>query len=210
MSIDARISQRALREIYLRGFEIVVKEAKPKALMSSYNKVNGQYTSARKDLLTTLLRDEWGFTGMVMSDWHGGFPRIVNGDIGKDLVTVQQVLAGNNLLMPGEQSQEDEIKDGLTKGEITEEDINKNVRYILQCVLTSPAAKKYPYANNPGLKAHAAISRSAAADGMVLLKNEPATLPLSPQGIKLPYSVRLHIHWKPAEQAVEMSIKRIR
>lgn len=185
MSIDARISQRALREIYLRGFEIVVKEAKPKALMSSYNKVNGQYTSARKDLLTTLLRDEWGFTGMVMSDWYEGFPGIVNGDIGKDLITVQQVLAGNNLLMPGEQSQEDEIKDGLTKGEITEEDINKNVRYILQCVLTSPAAKKYPYANNPDLKAHAAISRSAAADGMVLLKNEPATLPLSPQGNKI-------------------------
>lgn len=185
MSIDVRVSQRALREIYLRGFEIVVKEGKPKAMMSSYNKVNGKYTSARKDLLTTLLRDEWGFTGMVMSDWYGGFSGIVEGDVGKDKYTIQQILAGNDLLMPGTQSQEEDIKDGWRKGEITEEDIDKNVRNILYCVLSSPAAKNYPYSNNPDLKAHAAVSRSAAADGMVLLKNEGATLPLSPQGNKV-------------------------
>ncbi len=185
MSIDVRVSQRALREIYLRGFEIAVKEGKPKAIMSSYNKVNGIYTSARKDLLTTLLRDEWGFEGMVMSDWYGGFPGIVQGDIGRDACTLQQVLAGNDLLMPGTRSQEEDLKNGWKKGEITGEDIDKNVRHILYCVLTSPAAENYPYSNHPDLKAHAAVSRSAAADGMVLLKNEAATLPLSPHGHKV-------------------------
>lgn len=185
MSIDVRVSQRALREIYLRGFEIVVKEGKPGTVMSSYNKVNGEYSSACKDLLTTLLRDEWGFTGMVMSDWYAGFSGSSPQDLGEDKYTLKQVLAGNDLLMPGTDSQQENIKNGLANGEITEDDIDRNVRHILHCVLSSPAAKGYRYSDNPDLTAHARISRAAAAEGMVLLKNESTLLPISPEGSQI-------------------------
>ena len=94
---DARVSQRALREIYLRGFEIAVKEGRPWTVMSSYNRINGPYTQESRELLTTVLRDEWGYEGLVVSDW-----------IGKRN-TVAQVHAGNDLMMPGEPAQAREI-----------------------------------------------------------------------------------------------------
>lgn len=183
MSIDAHVSQRALREIYLRGFEIAVKEANPKTIMSSYNKLNGNYTSASKDLLTTILRDEWGFDGLVMTDWFGGFPGF-SGDIAKNKsYTLDQIRAGNDLLMPGLKPQKEDILKGLENGTLKEQDVDICIRRVLKMVFESPKMQHYAYSSKPDLKAHAEITRKAATDGMVLLKNDNAALPLA-QSVK--------------------------
>ena len=163
---DTRVTDRAMREIYLKGFEIIVKDAQPWTIMSSYNKVNGTYTSESKDLLTDILRDEWGFEGLVMSDWFGG----------NDAVAM--VNAGNDLLEPGTKKQWDALEEGYENGSITEEAIDTAVSRILTLVFKSQKMQGYAYSEKPDLKAHAAITRKSASEGMVLLKNE-ATLPLA-------------------------------
>ena len=164
---DAIVSQRALREIYLKPFEIIVKESHPWTIMSSYNKLNGPYTEENRELLTNLLREEWGFDGIVMTDWIG----LRN--------TAAQIKAGNDLMMPGYQNQIDDIKRAIKTGELTEADLNKCVERILKYVIKTPRFKGYKYTENPDLKDHALITRQAAADGMVLLKNNKYTLPLT-------------------------------
>ena len=165
MNTDAHISQRALREIYLKGFEIAIKEAKPWTVMTSYNYINGVYTSESKDLVQTILRDEWGYEGTVMTDWFGG----------KD--GAKQMWAGNDMLQPGKAEQFDSIVAGVKSGKLDEADLDRNVQRILNLVEKSPRFQGYQYSNKPDLKAHAAVTRQSAAEGMVLMKNNDA-LPL--------------------------------
>jgi len=163
---DAVISQRALREIYLKGFEIAVREANPWTVMSSYNKINGTFTQESRDLLTTILRDEWGFKGIVMTDWTN----IRN--------TKAQVHAGNDLMMPGSKTQIEDIISKVKSGELSENDVNLCAKRILNYIVKTPHFKGYRFSNKPDLKAHAQITRKSATEGMVLLKNENQTLPL--------------------------------
>jgi beta-glucosidase len=170
MGNDSRVTPRALREIYLKGFEIAVRESSPWTIMSSYNKINGTYAPENRELLTTILRDEWGYRGMVMTDWFGG----------KDAQAM--VNAGNDLLMPGTPQQYEAILSAVKEGGISEADLNRNVKHILSLIVASPRFKGYAYSNRPDLQAHAEVTRQSAAEGMVLLKNNDA-LPFS-QSVK--------------------------
>jgi beta-glucosidase len=168
MVINVRVGERVLREIYLKGFEIAVREAKPWTLMTSYNKINGIYTSESLGLLQSILRDDWKFEGLVMTDWFGG----------KD--PVAQMKAGNDLLMPGTQVQQKTLMAAVQEGKLEEAVLDCNLERILDYVLKTPSFSGSAHSDRPDLKAHAAVARAAAAQGMVLLKNERATLPLKP------------------------------
>lgn len=166
-TVNTIVSERALREIYLKGFEIAVKKAQPWTVMSSYNKINGTYTSEDYDLLTTILRNEWGFKGMVMTDWFGG----------KDAVA--QMKAGNDLLMPGRPEQSKAIEEAVKNGTLDVAILNRNCERILETIFKSPAYKNLKYSDRPDLKKDAEISRNVAEDGMVLLKNDNDALPFN-------------------------------
>ena len=166
-SVDERLSQRAARELYLRGFEIAVRESDPWTIMASYNQVNGQYSMGNRDLLTSILRDDWGYKGIVMTDWIG---------IRKGLETITEVQAGNDLMEPGQPAQVKEIIEGVKSGKLDMADVDRNVRRMLEYIVKTPSFKQYPASNAPDFKAHAAITRQSAAEGIVLLKNN-GTLP---------------------------------
>ena len=166
MGVDEVMSQRALREIYLKGFEIAVREAAPWTVMSSYNRINGPFTQENRELLTTILRDEWGFDGIVMTDWTG----IRN--------TAAQIQAGNDLMEPGNEAQIKDIIDKVKSGALAEADLDICVKRILQYLIKTPAFRSYKFSNKPDLKAHAEVTRRCATEGMVLLKNEGQTLPM--------------------------------
>ena len=162
--VDERVSKRALREIYLRGFEQVVREADPWTIMSSYNRLNGTFTQSSKGLLTNVLRDDWGFKGIVMTDWIGKRE-------GQGLFTIDEVKAGNDLMTPGYPAQAQDIVDGVKSGKLDVQDVDRNVRRMLEYIVKTPRFKKYKFSNKPDLKAHAAITRQSSTEGMVLLKN---------------------------------------
>ena len=170
MGNNAIVTPRAIREIYLKGFEIVVKEADPWTVMSSYNYLNGTYTSESRDLLTTILRDEWGYKGMVMTDWKGG----------KDAVA--QMNAGNDMLQPGSYAQYEAIVAGVNDGSLSEQAVDTNVKRVLEMIVKTPRFRGYQYSNKPDLEGHAAVTRQSATEGMVLLENKGA-LPL-PASVK--------------------------
>jgi len=171
MTVNTIVSERALREIYLRGFEIAVKEAQPWTVMSSYNKINGTYTSESNDLLTKILRNDWGFEGYVMTDWGGG----------SDVVA--QMNAGNDMIQPGQPKQIEEIIEAVKGGKLDEKILDRNVSRILKIMLKAPRYNNYKYSSTPDLTAHAAVTRQAATDGMVLLENKGNTLPIK-AGVK--------------------------
>ena len=170
--VDERLSQRALRELYLKGFEMMVRKSNPWTIMSAYNKVNGVYAQGNKDLLTDILRNDWGFKGIVETDWIG---------IREDLPVEQEVAAGNELLMPGYPAQVKAIVDAVKAGKLDVKDVDRNVRRMLEYIVKTPRFKGYKYSSEPNLKAHAAITRQSSTEGMVLLKND-AALPI--QGLK--------------------------
>ena len=164
-AVDERVSQRAARELYLRGFEIAVRESDPWTVMASYNQVNGQYSMGNHDLLTKILRDDWGYKGIVMTDW----------------ITISEVHAGNDLMEPGQPAQVEEIIKGVKEGKLDIADVDRNVRRMLEYIVKTPSFHQYPASNAPDFKAHAAITRQSAAEGIVLLKNN-GVLPFRTEG----------------------------
>ena len=171
-AVDERVSQRAARELYLRGFEIAVRESDPWTIMASYNQVNGQYSMGNHDLLTKILRDDWGYKGIVMTDWIG---------IREGLETISEVHAGNDLMEPGQPAQVEEIIKGVKEGKLDIADVDRNVRRMLEYIVKTPSFHQYPASNAPDFKAHAAITRQSAAEGIVLLKNN-GVLPFRTEG----------------------------
>ena len=161
----SQVSQRALREIYLKAFEIMVKESDPWTIMTSYNKLNGPYAVQNRELLTTIVRDEWGWKGMFVSDWNAGDD------------AVAAMLAGNDMLQPGQDKQYQAILEAAKSGKLPMEVLDANVKRILEYVVKTHNFKGYQANSEPDLKAHAQIVRQVGADGIVLLKNS-GILPL--------------------------------
>ena len=168
----SQVSQRALREIYLKAFEIMVKESNPWTIMTSYNKLNGPYALQNRELLTTIVRDEWGWKGMFVSDWNAGDD------------AVAAMLAGNDMLQPGQDKQYQAILEAAKSGKLPMEVLDANVKRILEYVVKTHNFKGYKYSNEPNLKAHAQVVRQVGADGIVLLKNS-GILPLTGKRVAL-------------------------
>ncbi len=164
--INVIIDERTLRETYLKGFGIAVKEGKPWTIMTSYNQINNVYLSESENLLTEVLRNEWGFKGFVLTDWWAEHD------------PVAQMKAGNDMLLPGHPDQISAIINAVRNGQLSEDVIDRNLEHILSIMVKTPACKKYRFTNKPDLIAHTAIARKAASEGMVLLKNDGGALPL--------------------------------
>ena len=165
-TIDVQVAERPLREIYLRAFEIAVREGRPQALMTSYNRLNGTYTSQNRQLIDGVLRREWGYFGVVMTDWFAGDD------------PVAQLRAGNDLLMPGTGVQQRMLREAFAKGTLTSMMLDRHVAQILMLVLRSPTFLGVQATDAPDLEGHAKLAREAAASGMVLLRNVGGVLPL--------------------------------
>lgn len=127
MGVDVKISERTLREIYLRGFEIAVKEGQPTAIMSSYNLVNGVHAANSKDLCTRIARKEWGFDGVIMSDWNTTVPE-------DGSVAWKCAAAGNDIIMPGNAEDAESIRNAYRNGDLTEEEIRSCAGRILELI----------------------------------------------------------------------------
>ena len=167
---DARVSMRALREIYLKVFEIAIRKAQPWTLMTSYNYINGMHASESPWLLTDILRGDWGFLGTVVTDWGGGYD------------TAAQIHAGNELIQSGSDARYNALIDAVREGRLSMEDVDRSVTRALQLIVKCPSYRGYEHSDEPDLAAHAEVCRRAADEGVVLLKNDGA-LPFGPSGV---------------------------
>lgn len=169
MSIDARVDERTLREIYLASFEIAIKEAKPWTVMCSYNQVNGEFASRNSHLLTDILRNEWGYEGFVMSDW------------GAVVDLVDSIKAGLNLEMPGTNGMSSaKVVKAVQNGTLSENTLDEAVKRIVQIVLRTKENNKENVSYNKEQQHE--MAKQASIESMVLLKNEGSILPLKKQG----------------------------
>ncbi|MDR2091109.1 MAG: glycoside hydrolase family 3 C-terminal domain-containing protein [Clostridiales bacterium] len=169
MSISAEVDERTMREIYLPAFEKVVKDAQPTTVMCSYNRINGTFLSDNKKYLTDILRDEWGYRGIVVSDWGAVNDR------------VKGIQAGLDLQMPHSADDNSVIENAVASGELSESDLDKTtervVKFAIEC-------KKNEYTDHKAdFEKNHALARKVAADGAVLLKNEDGILPLTKQDL---------------------------
>lgn len=163
LSSDSLADERAMREIYLSGFEMAVKEGRPSTVMCAYNKINGTYCSDNHWLLTELLRDEWGFDGLVVTDWGAMSDRI------------KAFEAGCDLMMPGGSAyMEKESIEAVRQGMLSEEAVNESARRVLELAAKTKSEKNEP----ADLEAHYELARQIAQESAVLLKNENEILPL--------------------------------
>ena len=166
MASNSVLDERTLRELYLTAFEIVVKEASPKTIMSAYNKVNDAYANESKHLLVDILRKEWGFDGAVVTDWGGSNDHVEGVKNGSTLEMPSPGLGGARKLLKA-----------VADGSLTEQEIDLRVDELLEVVLSTTAAiEKAPHKFDE--KSHHELARRAAAQSIVLLKNEGDLLPL--------------------------------
>ena len=166
-STSANVTERALREIYLKAFGMVVADADPMTVMSSYNCLNGVHTSVSYDLLTGILREEFGFEGFVMSDWGA------NGSM------ADKVNAGNDVNMPGNTTDPSDVLKAYKSGAITETALNACCYNILKIVAESPTFQGVKMNTRVDTKNHNTLAAEAAADTIILLQNDTDTLPLA-------------------------------
>ena len=167
MASDSIVDERTLREIYLTGFEMVVKEAQPKTIMSAYNLINGTYANENAHLLMDILRRDWGFDGAVVTDWGGSNDHALGVKNGS---TLEMPAPGGDAVR--------ELMKAVQTGKITEADVDARLDELLELVFTTKAAVDAA----PGkfdADAHHALARRAAAQSIVLLKNETGLLPLA-------------------------------
>lgn len=167
LASNSVLSERTLREIYLRNFEIAVKESQPWTIMTSYNFINGEHAAESYRLLTDILRGEWGFEGAVMTDWGGGYD---------DAAIVR---AGNEMIQPGSDERYMKLLNAIKDGSLSMEDLDRAITRILELVVRTPKFKGYVHSNKPDLQAHAKVCKKVADEGVVLLKNNDAALPVS-------------------------------
>ncbi len=167
MTTNSIVDERALREIYLPGFEIPIREAQPWSVMCAYNQINGVYASDHYDLMTRILREEWGFQGVVMTDWGALNDRVA------------ALNAGVELEMPGAPNgNDDRIRAALREGKLSSAVLDRAVERILGLIEKAKPALQRAFQYDPD--AHHALARQAAAEAMVLLKNEGDLLPIPP------------------------------
>lgn len=166
LEVDAIVPTRAMREIYLKNFEIAIHKSNPWTVMSSYNRLSGPYAQASRELLTDVLRTDWGFKGIVMTDWIGRRN------------TTEQIYAGSDLLEPGEDVQIKDIVEGVKSGKLNIKDVDIDVKRILEFIVKTPSFRNYKYSGKIDFAKSALVAREGGNEGLVLLKNDNATLPL--------------------------------
>ena len=167
MASDSIVDERTLRELYLTGFEMVVKEAHPKSIMSSYNLINGTYANENRHLLMDILREDWGFDGMVVTDWGGSNDHALGVKNGSAL---EMPCPGNDSIR--------ELMAAVQSGKISESDVDARLDEVLELVFTTHDAVEQA-SRTFDADAHHALARRAAAESIVLLKNDGHLLPLT-------------------------------